>query len=154
MSGERFYNTLTILSWVIFILWYIFGLITGDMLKPNDKEAIMIIKWSYCFIATITVLLLYFITKPAELPVEKSIFKKIMPILFSLSVIVKFILICAWIVLVFIFIIDNSNNKELIDDIGSIGLLFLLDGVVFFFLTLCLTILQYLNTGTAGWIGK
>ncbi|MCZ6159012.1 hypothetical protein [Campylobacter ureolyticus] len=154
MSGERFFNTLAVLSWVIFILWYIFGLMAGDMLEPNDKEGTMIIKWSYCFIATITVLLLYFITKPAELPVEKSIFKKIMPILFSLSVIVKFILICAFIVVVFIFFADGSNDKEYLDLVFSTGLFFLLEGVIFFILTLCLTILQYLNTGTAEWIGK
>lgn len=154
MSGERFFNTLAILSWVIFILWYIFGLITGDMLEPNGKKGVMIIKWSYCFIATITVLLLYFITKPAELPVEKSIFKKIIPILFSLSVIVKFILICAWIVAVFMFFTDGGNYEEHLPKVFITGLLFLLEGVIFFILTLCLTILQYLNTGTAKWIGK
>ena len=154
MSGERFFNTLAVLSWGIFILWYIFGLITGDMLEPDYKKGAMIIKWSYCFIATITVILLYFITQPAELPVEKSIFKKIMPILFSLSVIVKFILICAWIVVVFIFFADVSNDKEYLDLVLSTGLFFLLEGVIFFILTLCLTILQYLNVGTAKWIGK
>lgn len=154
MSGERFFNTLAVLSWGIFILWYIFGLITGDMLEPDCKKGAMIIKWSYCFIATITVILLYFITQPAELPVEKSIFKKIMPILFSLSVIVKFILICVWIVVVFIFFADVSNDKEYLDLVLSTGLFFLLEGVIFFILTLCLIILQYLNVGTTKWIGK